>query len=200
MDVRKVSGATLTWDRHDDPEYDTVAVAVRRSSGLQACSARRVHAGCGFCRDRSPVPKYISTGVWPPKAECGSTRLCSSTSNDTRRRTVATLSSACRNSQCCFSDRHQASIIEFENFTSVLATRRRSTPVASSASVSALTFSIPAFREHYGTLPEGVACWLACSSRVTLFTGANVPTGCHARMRREKLSITACRSRGGHPC
>ena len=27
----------------------------------------------------SPVPKYISSGVWPRNAECGSTRLCSST-------------------------------------------------------------------------------------------------------------------------
>jgi hypothetical protein len=27
----------------------------------------------------SPVPKYISSGVWPRNAEWGSTRLCSST-------------------------------------------------------------------------------------------------------------------------
>src|SRR5713226_6821610 len=39
----------------------------------------------------------------------------------------------------------------------------------------------------------GAAARLASSSTVTLFTGANVSTTRHAKMRREKLSITAWR-------
>ena len=42
-------------------------------------------------------------------------------------------------------------------------------------------------------LVERVAPRLASSSMATLLTGANVSTTRHARIRREKLSITACR-------
>src|SRR4030095_9626644 len=44
----------------------------------------------------SPVPKYISSGVCPRNAECGSTRLCSWTENARGRRTVVTASSGWR--------------------------------------------------------------------------------------------------------
>ena len=49
-------------------------------------------------------------------------------------------------------------------------------------------------RQHdRGASSEGVAPRLASSSTATLFTGANVSATRHAKIRREKLSITACR-------
>jgi hypothetical protein len=48
-------------------------------------------------------------------------------------------------------------------------------------------------RQHEGALVERVAPRLASSSTATLLTGANVSATRHARIRREKLSITACR-------
>ena len=42
-------------------------------------------------------------------------------------------------------------------------------------------------------LAERVAARIASSSTATLFAGANVSPTRHARIRREKLSITACR-------
>jgi len=44
-----------------------------------ACSARRGSPWGQVGHQASPVPKYISSGVYPRNAECGSTRLCSST-------------------------------------------------------------------------------------------------------------------------
>ena len=40
---------------------------------------------------------------------------------------------------------------------------------------------------------EGLAPRLASTSTATLFTGANVSATRHAKIRREKLSMTACR-------
>ena len=44
-----------------------------------------------------------------------------------------------------------------------------------------------------GVVSDGVAPRLASTSTATLFTGANVSATRHAKIRREKLSITACR-------
>ena len=52
--------AYLVWSH--DPGLRTAAARAVRSAGTA-----------------SPVPKYISSGVCPRHAECGSTRLCSST-------------------------------------------------------------------------------------------------------------------------
>src|SRR2546425_1368834 len=92
-----------------------------------------------------------------------------------------------------FSERHQASIIEFENFSSVKASRRRRTPVWINSSTWAFTFSTPASASTTGAVSEGAATRLASSSTVTLLTGANVSATRHAKIRREKLSITAWR-------
>ena len=83
--------------------------------------------------------------------------------------------------------------MEFENFSSVNAKTRRSTPVAIKSSTSAFTFSTPASASTTGVVADGVARRLASTSTATLFTGANLSATCHAKIRREKLSITACR-------
>jgi hypothetical protein len=70
---------------------------------------------------------------------------------------VATPSSECRKSHCCFSERHQASIIEFENFSSVRANRRRRTPVSINSSTLAFTFSTPASANTTRALTAHVA-------------------------------------------
>jgi hypothetical protein len=49
-------------------------------------------------------------------------------------------------------------------------------------------------RQHDGAVSEGAAARLASSSTLTLFTGANVSATRHAKMRREKLSMTAWRT------
>ena len=82
--------------------------------------------------------------------------------------------------------------MEFENFSSVNAKTRRSTPVEMRASTWAFTFSTPASANTTGVVSEGVAPRLASSNTATLFTGANVSATRHAKIRREKLSITAC--------
>ena len=92
-----------------------------------------------------------------------------------------------------FRQRHHASIMEFENFRSVKAKSRRSTPVAIRSSTWAFTFSTPASANTTGVVSEGVAPRLASTSTATLFTGANVSATRHAKMRREKLSMTASR-------
>ena len=61
------------------------------------------------------------------------------------------------------------------------------------SSTWAFTFSTPASAYTTGAVSEGVAARLASSSTATLFTGANVSAPRHAKIRREKLSITACR-------
>ena len=53
--------------------------------------------------------------------------------------------------------------------------------------------STPPSASTTGTLVERVAVRVASSRTVTLFTGANVSATRHARIRREKLSIRACR-------
>src|SRR5216684_1830399 len=92
-----------------------------------------------------------------------------------------------------FRERHHASIMEFENFSSVRARTRRSTPVVIRSSTWAFTFSTPESANTTGVVSEGVAARLASSSTVTLLAGAKVPATRHAKMRREKLSITAWR-------
>jgi hypothetical protein len=67
------------------------------------------------------------------------------------------------------SERHQASIIEFENFNSVKASRRRRTPVAISSSTWAFTFSTPASANTTGVVSDGVVPRLASISTAELF-------------------------------
>jgi hypothetical protein len=83
--------------------------------------------------------------------------------------------------------------MEFENVSSVKAKTRRSTPVVIRSSTWAFTFSTPASANTTGVVTEGVAPRLASTSTATLFTGAHVSATRHAKIRREKLSITACR-------
>jgi hypothetical protein len=66
-------------------------------------------------------------------------------------------------------------------------------PVAIKASTRALTFSTPASANTTGALAERVAPRLASSSTATLLPGVKVSATRHARIRREKLSMTACR-------
>src|SRR5206468_7863239 len=75
----------------------------------------------------------------------------------------------------------------------VKASRRRRTPVWINSSTWAFTFSTPASASTTGAVSEGAAARLASSSTVTLLTGANVSATRHAKIRREKLSITAWR-------
>ena len=42
-------------------------------------------------------------------------------------------------------------------------------------------------------LSNYASAWVAATSTATLFTGANLSATRHAKMRREKLSMTACR-------
>jgi hypothetical protein len=79
-------------------------------------------------------------------------------------------------------ERHQASIMEFENFSSVKASRRRRTPVSINSSTWAFTFSTPASANRTGALAECIAPRLASSSTATLLTGANVSATRHARI------------------
>src|SRR5215204_4106922 len=58
--------------------------------------------------------------------------------------------------------------MEFENFSSVKASRRRRTPVWINASTWAFTFSTPASASTTGVMSEGVAARLASSSTVTV--------------------------------
>jgi len=59
-----------------------------------------------------------------------------------------------------FTERHHASIMEFENFSSVKARTRRSTPVVIRSSTWAFTFSTPASANTTGVVSEGVAARL----------------------------------------
>ena len=61
------------------------------------------------------------------------------------------------------------------------------------ASTWAFTFSTPASANTTGVVSEGVESRLASSNTATLFTGANVSATRRAKIRREKLSITACK-------
>jgi len=69
------------------------------------------------------------------------------------------------------------------------------TPESINTPSGAFTFSTPAspHRHHAWALTERVAPRPACSSTATLLTDANVSVTRHARIRREKLSSTACR-------
>ena len=109
----------------------------------------------------------------------------------TRRRTVPTLSSECRKSHWCLRERHHASIMEFENCSSVKASTRRSTPVVISASTWAFTFSTPESANTTGVVSEEATRRLASSSTTTLFprTGAQRPA--LAFLRESQLLRTA---------
>ena len=85
------------------------------------------------------------------------------------------------------------SIMEFENFSSVRAKARRRTPVVIRSSTWAFTFSTPASANTTGVVSDDVAPRLASTNTATLFTGINVSATCHAKIRREKLSMTAWR-------
>ena len=63
--------AAASTDGHVAHDADRLASTRAR----RAAAARDVRSA-GIA---SPVPKYISSGVCPRNAECGSTRLCSST-------------------------------------------------------------------------------------------------------------------------
>jgi hypothetical protein len=80
--------------------------------------------------------------------------------------------------------------MEFENFSSVNANTRRSTPVAIRSSTWAFTFSTPASANTTGVIADDVAPRLASTNTGTLFTGAKVSATRQAKIRREKLSIT----------
>ena len=54
-------------------------------------------------------------------------------------------------------------------------------------------FSTLASANTTGVVSEGVAPRLDSTRTATLLTGAHVSATLHARIRREKLSITACR-------
>ena len=77
--------------------------------------------------------------------------------------------------------------MEFENVSSVKASRRRRTPVSINASTSAFTFSTPASANTTGALVERVAPRVASSSTATLVAGANVSATRHARTRYARL-------------
>ena len=63
--------AAASTDGHVSHDADRLASTRAR----RAAAARDVRSA----GTASPVPKYISSGVCPRNAECGSTRLCSST-------------------------------------------------------------------------------------------------------------------------
>ena len=75
---------------------------------------------------------------------------------------------------------------EFEKFSSVKASTRRSTPVETSASTWAFTFSTPASANTTGVVSEDVAPRLAASNTATLLTGANVSATRQAKIRRDR--------------
>src|ERR1019366_9011166 len=101
------------------------------------------------------------------------------------------LSSGCRNSHRCFSERHHASISEFEKLTSICAMTRCRTLPSKSGATSPLRFSTPlsmntsAFVDT-GRLPA------ARVSTSCVFIGSRRPATVQARTFREKLSMTAC--------
>src|SRR5580658_7644838 len=101
------------------------------------------------------------------------------------------LSSGCRNSHRCLSERHHASINEFEKLTSICAmTRCRALP-SKSGSTSPLRFSTP---ESMNTAASVGAARLpaALVSTSCVFIGSRRPATVQARTFREKLSMTAC--------
>ena len=85
-----------------------------------------------------------------------------------------------------------ASIIEFENLSSVNASTRRSTPVSINPSTAALTFSTPASAKTTGAVDEPTAFRVASSSTATLFSGANV-----SATRQARTVERSCRSPHG---
>src|SRR5664279_4366882 len=67
----EVSGVAWTGSRQ--ASQDSSRLYFMRAD--LAC-ARAAARSTGIC---SPWPKYISSGVWPAKAECGTTEFCCST-------------------------------------------------------------------------------------------------------------------------
>jgi hypothetical protein len=155
--------------------------------------------GSGVRRPRVP------SGLLEPRPLCRSTSRPASVRETRRavargrvrgRRTppVAGSSRRCRASggrALGFSERHHASIIEFENFSSVNASRRRRTPASINASTWVFTFSTPASAKTSGAVVAPPAPRVASSSTATLLTGANVSATRHASEFLHQVS---------HPC
>src|SRR5215510_13521358 len=68
---QQIGHAAALNDGHVRQHADRLASTRAR----RAAAARDVRSA----GTASPVPKYISSGVWPRNAECGSTQLCSRT-------------------------------------------------------------------------------------------------------------------------
>lgn len=90
-------------------------------------------------------------------------------------------------------ERHHASIMEFENLSSVKAKTRRNTPVVIRSSTWAFTFSAPASANTTGVVSEGVAPRLGFDQHGHAVHRRKRISDRHAKIRQEKLSITACR-------
>ena len=119
------SGGTL-----NDGHVSQAADRLTSTRARRAAAARDLRpAGTA-----SPVPKSVSSGVCPRNAECGSTWLCSFTWDRHQPANGAPRYPADEGRAIGASGTHHASIIEFENFSSVKASRRRRTPVAINAS------------------------------------------------------------------
>src|SRR4030095_12517393 len=78
-------------------------------------------------------------------------------------------------------------IIEFENFSSVNAKTRRSTPAVINSSIWAFTVSTPASANTTGVVSDGVALRPASTSTATVFIGANVAATRPTRIRGEEV-------------
>src|SRR5262249_8676863 len=85
----------------------------------------------------------------------------------------------------------------FDHGVGELQFREGQDPAQNSRSEQVVDLGIPVLDarvgQHDRSRHEGVAPRLASTSTAPLFTGANVSATRHAKMRREKLSITACR-------
>ena len=82
-------------------------------------------------------------------------------------------------------------MIEFEYVTSTRARMRLMIPSSISASTSPLTFSTPLSVTTCGVIPIPAAA----SRRIaTVVLGSSFSQSRHARIRREKLSMTPCKN------
>jgi hypothetical protein len=90
------------------------------------------------------------------------------------------------------------SIIEFENFSSVNASKRRRTPVSISASIAAFTFPAPSSANTAGAVVQPTAPRVASSSTVTLFIGANVAAS-RVCSRIQSTSVSSAATRRARP-
>ncbi len=133
---------------------------------------------------------YISSGVRPPNAECGRWSLCGITQNATSFRTVVTGSSVFRHNHWCLSTRYQDSINEFENLIFVFARTCLNSPDLTTLSTAVLKFSMQPSTSTMG-LSE-VSPFNAWNKSCAVMPGWKLSTTLWERIRREKLSATAC--------